>query len=458
MTVNDGSRQRLTGWGGTAPSYAHVVDVVDRDGAGEAVKAALARTSRGVVARGLGRSYGDAAQNGGGTVLRMSADTSAARLDAAAATVTVPAGVSLDALMRWLVPQGWFVPVTPGTRLVTVGGAVASDIHGKNHHVDGSFGNHVRSLTVLLADGSVVDVSPTDDPDLFWATIGGMGLTGLILEVTVGVLPIETSRIVVETRRLPDLDALIATMTEGDHLHRYSVSWIDLVSTGKRLGRSVLTWGEHATLDQLAAADRQAPLTFAPRQLGVVPPVIPGPGLLNHTTVAAFNELWFRKAPRHRVGEIQSIAAYFHPLDAVASWNRLYGRRGFVQYQFVVPFGAEGALREVVEALSSSGAASFLAVLKRFGAGNAAPLSFPSPGWTLAVDIPASARGLSELFSRLDRMVLDAGGRHYLAKDAFTTPQAIREGYPRLDEWLAVRHRVDPDGAWQSDLARRLGL
>lgn len=445
----------LTGWGGTSPTFADLVEARDTEAATQAVKSA---GDRGILTRGLGRSYGDAAQNGGGVVVRLPSDIARVHLDRDTNVVTSPAGVSLDDLMRLLVPQGFFVPVTPGTRFVTVGGAIASDIHGKNHHVDGSFGAHVTRMSVLLADGSVVDIGPDHRPDLFWATVGGMGLTGMILDASFSVVPIQTSQMVVETRRLPDLESLVATMTEGDHRHTYSVAWIDLVSTGRKLGRSVLTWGEHATIDQIDDRHRADPLAFAPRQIAVVPPVVPPPGLLNHATVAAFNELWYRKAPRHRVGELHSISGYFHPLDAVGAWNRLYGRRGFVQYQFVVPFGEEAALRRVVETLSGSGAASFLAVLKRFGEGNAAPISFPRPGWTLAVDIPASAAGLSGLFSRLDRIVLDAGGRHYLAKDAHTTPQAVREGYPLLDDWMAVRREVDPNGVWQSDLGRRLGL
>jgi decaprenylphospho-beta-D-ribofuranose 2-oxidase len=434
-----------------------VATVIDapRDDIAREVKAS---GPRGAIVRGLGRSYGDAAQNGGGTVVRLTDDVADIVLDTVTATVTVGAGVSLDDLLRAIVPQGFFVPVTPGTRFVTVGGAVASDIHGKNHHVEGSFGNHVERMSVLLADGSISEVTPTRDAELFWATIGGMGLTGIVLDVTLRLLRIETSRIVVETRRIPDLDSLLTTMSEGDHLHRYSVSWVDLIAKGGSLGRSVLTWGDHATLADLSGAHRDDPLAYAPRQLGVVPPLVPAPGFVNHATASVFNELWYRKAPRHEIEGISTIGAYFHPLDGVGAWNRLYGRRGFVQYQFVVPFGQEDTLRRVVETLVSSGVASPLVVLKRFGDANPAPLSFPAPGWTLAVDIAASARGLSELCVQLDRMVLDAGGRHYLAKDAHTTPDVIREGYPRLEEWRAVRRRVDPDGVWQSDLARRLDL
>jgi decaprenylphospho-beta-D-ribofuranose 2-oxidase len=445
---------RLTGWGGTAPVVGELIDVTAADAPASVQDA----PSRGVVARGLGRSYGDAAQNAGGAVLRLHDAVGGMTLDTQSATMTVGAGVDLDAVLRVIVPQGFFVPVTPGTRFVTIGGAIASDIHGKNHHLDGSFGNHVERMSLLLADGRVVDISPQHDAELFWATVGGMGLTGVILDATVRLLPIETSRLRVETRRIPDLEQLLVLMSEGDHRHRYSVAWIDVMASGRALGRSVLTWGDHARVDDLDPRAAAAPLSYGPRQLVSVPPVVPACGVLNHASVTAFNEVWFRKTPRHRVDAVETIASYFHPLDAVGSWNRLYGRAGFVQYQFVVPFGEEDALRSVIGRLSDSGATSFLAVLKRFGASNPAPLSFPRPGWTLALDVPASSRGLGELFRSLDRLVLDAGGRHYLSKDAHTTPEAIREGYPRLDEWKAVRDRVDPNGVFRSDLARRVGL
>jgi decaprenylphospho-beta-D-ribofuranose 2-oxidase len=251
---------------------------------------------------------------------------------------------------------------------------------------------------------------------------------------------------------------LLATMTDGDEDVRYSVAWIDLVAKGRNLGRSVLTRGDHAHLADLDAAQSVSPFAYGPHQLIAVPPVVPPMGVVNHATIAAFNEFWFRKAPSHRTGEIQGIGAFFHPLDLVGSWNRLYGSRGMVQYQFVVPFGAEEAMRTVVERFSASGAASFLAVLKRFGAANPAPLSFPQAGWTLALDLPGGTRGLADLLYGLDRVVLDAGGRHYFAKDAHMTPAAVRRGYPRLDEWKAIRDKADPRGLWQSDLGRRLGL
>ena len=453
------ARQLLTGWGRTPASAGTVVRrrSSDRPGLAELVGGL---PPRGAIARGLGRSYGDSAQNGGGLAIRLDDELAPGSLtvDARAGTVTAAGGVSLDRLLRASIPAGLFVPVSPGTRLVTVGGAIASDIHGKNHHVDGTFGTHVRSLTLLLADGSTVDIGPDRRPDLFWATVGGMGLTGIVVEATVEMLRIETSQMSVDTERADDLDHLLDLMTSGDHRYRYSVAWIDLLARGPALGRSVLTRGDHARVEELTPRQSVQPLAYQPGHLVSVPALVPGRGLLNHATIAAFNEVWFRASPRRRVGEIVAIPRYFHPLDAIGAWNRLYGRRGLVQYQFLVPFGAEESLRRVVTRFAERGTPSFLSVLKRFGAANPAPLSFPAPGWTLTLDIPASVDGLAELLAELDEVVLAAGGRHYLAKDAVSTPDAIRRGYPRLAEWQAVRDSVDPHGCWASDQSRRLRL
>lgn len=449
-------RTSLTGWGNAcAAATTGTVVTVDRHGLAAVVAASAAR---GTLARGLGRSYGDAAQNGGGTLVRLRELAPAVAVDDRAGLATVGGGVSIDDLLRVIVPRGFFVPVTPGTRSVTIGGAVASDIHGKNHHVDGSLGSHVVRMSLMLADGSVVELSPGSDAELFWCTVGGMGLTGIVVDVTLRLIRIETSRCTVDTVRCADLDDVMAAMEDGDHRYRYSVAWVDGTATGASLGRSVLTRGDHATLDRIGAHALTDPLDYDPRQRVTVPPAAPPSGVLNRATVAAFNELWYRRAPRRRDGEIASITSFFHPLDAIGSWNRLYGRRGFVQYQILAPFGQEPVLRRVVERLASSGAPSFLTVLKRFGAANPAPLSFPAPGWALSLDLPVGRRGLGTLLHDLDREVLDAGGRHYLAKDGHTTPDMIRRGYPRLDEWRAVRDRADPNGVWRSDLARRLDL
>lgn len=446
-------RVELTGWGRTAPSVALLVDAADTEL--DATSLAELATSRGIIARGLGRAYGDSAQNGGGSVVQLRPGPIV--LDVARGEVTAGGGVGFDELLRHLVPRGWFVPVTPGTRFITVGGAVASDIHGKNHHVDGSFGAHLRSMTLLTADGERSAITAASDPALWWATIGGMGLTGIIVDATFVVLPIETSRCLVDTERIPNLEALLERMESGDDDYRYSVAWVDLVASGASLGRSVLTRGDHATAADLDDAGVQLddPLAFSPPALASVPRGVPN--LLNRLSVSAFNEVWYRKAPRSHRG-LESITGFFHPLDMVGSWNRLYGSAGFLQYQFVVPFEAVDTLRTIVREVSASGHASFLAVLKRFGDANAAMLSFPEPGWTLTMDLPAGVGGLGNLLERLDRLVLDAGGRHYLAKDAVATPSMLRAEYPRLDEWLDVRRTVDPHGVWMSDQARRLDL
>jgi decaprenylphospho-beta-D-ribofuranose 2-oxidase len=441
----------LTGWGRTAPTTAEVVRPPD---AGAAAATLASPGSRGAIARGLGRSYGDAAQNAGGTVVATAALDHMTWSDEAAGLLAVGGGTSLDAILRALVPRGWFVPVSPGTRWVSVGGAIAADVHGKNHHAEGSFASHVTSLTLATPAG-IREITPSDDPDLFWATAGGMGLTGIILGATLRMLRIETSRVRVVTERAADLDDVMARMSSGDADHRYSVAWIDCLAQGRALGRSVLTRGDHARLDELPAAARQDPLRFHPAAHLSVPAFVPG--LVNRTTVRLFNEAWFRKAKSHAT-TIEPISGFFHPLDAVRGWNRLYGPGGFVQYQFVVPFSAGAVVETTLQRLSALRLPSFLAVLKRFGPADPGPLSFPMPGWTLALDLPARVGGLAGFLDALDELVAGAGGRVYLAKDGRLRPDLVAHMYPRLGEWMAVRDRVDPEGVLQSDLARRLGL
>jgi len=445
----------LTGWGRTAATPATVLRPTD---AASLAAVLDQRAPRGTIARGLGRSYGDPAQNAGGLVVDTTAVSGIHHLDLERGTVTADAGTSLDALMRWLVPLGWFVPVTPGTRQVTVGGAVASDIHGKNHHQAGSWCNAVEAITLVTPADGCRRVTPGDDPELFWATAGGMGLTGIIVDATFRLQRIETSLLSVDTDRTPDLDTTLDLMERGDHAYDYSVAWIDVMAQGASLGRSILDRGHFAPLDRLDRRHRRDPLAFRSSTVASAPRLVP-PRLVNSLTIRAFNEAWYRKSPRRRQDHLQTITGFFHPLDLVDNWNRLYGRSGVLQWQCVVPLAAVEDLRWIIGQLSTTRCPSFLAVLKRFGPANCGPLSFPMQGWTLALDVPVAARAqLSTLLDRLDDRVVAAGGRLYLAKDSRMRPELLGDMYPRLAEWQAVRHDVDPHQHLASDLARRLHL
>lgn len=438
----------LTGWGRTAPSRAEVLT------RGTPAEAAIrAAGPRGLIARGLGRSYGDAAQNGGGLVLPPGEERIS--VDRERLVAHVSAGTSLHSLMRQLLPAGLFLPVTPGTRYVTVGGAIACDVHGKNHHRIGSFGQHVRSLDLVGPDSLTRTLRP-DSPD-FWATVGGMGLTGVITAAELEVVPVPTALMSVDTERVNDLTTLMRRMRDSDADHTYSVAWIDTLARGRALGRAVLTRAEHATPEQVARSGMARGPDRVPTDPLLGAPHWAPRWLISRPSVRVFNEGWFRKAPALRQGEIIDVAAFFHPLDGVADWNRLYGDRGFVQYQLAVPDSGQQAMPEIMELVSRAGHPSFLAVLKRFGPGNAAPLSFPLAGWTLALDLPVHP-ALRGLFVELDRIVVAAGGRLYLAKDARLDAGTLEAMYPRLDEFRAVRQRLDPHRVFRSDLARRLEL
>ena len=444
----------LQGWGRYSASSARV----HRPATIEEIRQRIAEASpAGLITRGLGRSYGDAAQCADAGVLDLAA-FQVLDLDQASGILTAGAGASLDAILRTIVPAGFFLPVTPGTRNVTVGGAIAADVHGKNHHVDGSFGNHLIGLKLIDGQGTLLMLRP-DDPDpsgreAFWATVGGMGLTGVIVEASFRLIPISSALINVDTDRYRDLDGLMAAMVAADARYRYSVAWVDSLDPR---GRGVLTCGDHAPAEQLAGVQRQDPLAYDPRALAGAPAFLPG-GLLNTWTVRAFNETWYRKAPQHRQGELQAIAPYFHPLDGVKDWNRIYGPAGFLQYQFAVPDQASHMVAHTLKTLRKVGAPSFLTVLKRFGPSNPAPLSFPSAGWTLAADVPAAINGLLSALDGLDQEVAAAGGRLYLAKDSRQSAGMFQRTYPRLEEWRASRRRLDPRGVFGSDLSRRLAI
>jgi decaprenylphospho-beta-D-ribofuranose 2-oxidase len=451
----------LTGWARTAPSVAHVLSTPEAAVIAKAV-AQVADSggqpgNRGVIARGLGRSYGDNAQNGGGLVVDMTPLSRIHSIDADTHMVDLDAGVSLDALMKAALPFGLWVPVLPGTRQVTIGGAIACDIHGKNHHSAGSFGNHVRSMDLLTADGEIRRLTP-DGPEseLFWATVGGNGLTGIILRVALEMTPTETAYFINDGDNTSTLDETVAFHSDGSEAnYTYSSAWFDAISPPPKLGRAAITRGRLALRDELPKKLAKNPLKFDAPQLMTVPDVFPN-GLMNKLTLSTIGELYYRRGGHYR-GKVQNLTQFYHPLDLLGEWNRGYGPGGFAQYQFLVPLSAVEEFKQIIRDIQASGHYSALNVFKLFGPGNEAPLSFPMAGWNVAMDFPMKA-GINELLNELDRRVLEFGGRLYTAKDSRMTAETFHAMYPRIDEWIAVRRKVDPNGVFASDMARRLEL
>lgn len=408
------------------------------------VGAALAGGS--LISRGLGRSYGDSSL--GARMLDLTALDAFVDFDETTGALTVEAGVSLSAILSAMVPRGWFLPVTPGTRFVTVGGAIAADIHGKNHHKDGSFSDHVSTFKLVVASGETLIVSRESHPELFRATCGGMGLTGVIVEATVALRAITSSNIDETLIKAPTLDSALDAFDEyGDAT--YSVAWIDLLASGASLGRSLVMIGEHAV---------DGPLRVSPDStLATIPFAMPS-ALLNKVSVAAFNALYYERVRQPVSKHSVPFEPYFYPLDKAAEWNRLYGKQGLIQYQFVIPFGdGPSLLRAIIERISAAGLASPLAVLKLFGVGNDNHLSFPMPGYTLALDFKATASAL-KLATELDELVIAASGRHYLAKDSRMTARTFQAGYERIPEFEAVRRQYGAAGVFVSAQSQRLEL
>jgi decaprenylphospho-beta-D-ribofuranose 2-oxidase len=440
-------RELLAGWGRTAPTAADVSHPSSDDGA----VALLAGTpERGAVARGLGRSYGDAAQNAGGTVICTDRLAGIAWADEGT-LVRVAGGASLGDVMAFLSGRARALAVVPGTRHVSVGGAIAADVHGKNHPADGSFAGHVVELTLATPAG-LRWVTPAGDADLFWATAGGMGLTGVVVDATLSTLAVETDAVRVVSRRAGDVDEAMAALDAESGRHRYAVAWLDGLAKGRATGRGVVAWGDHAGADDVLPARR-----VGNRRTVAVPAWLPGlrvPG----PAVAALNRARYSRSPASDTVSVEPLDRFLFPLDALDGWNRLYGRTGFVQYQFVVPFGAGDLVAVALRRLRDAGCPPFLAVLKRMGAADPGPLSFPMPGWTLALDVPTAAAGLAGVLDDLDELVAGAGGRVYLAKDARLRPELVGAMYPGLDRWRETQRAVDPAGVLTSDLGRRLGL
>ncbi len=407
------------------------------------------------LARGMGRSYGDAALNSEGTLVLTERLDRLLEFDPESGVLRAEAGATLADVLAAMVPRGWFVPVTPGTKFCSLGGCLAADVHGKNHHRDGTFSAHVAAAEVVLANGERVVCSPDDGSELFWATAGGMGLTGIVSEVALRLTPIETATMRVRHTVARDLDETIGLLTDPAHDARYTVAWLDCLASGARLGRGVYMAGEHARPEELPLRIED-PLRLAPKRPKPFPFDLPG-WALNPVTIRAFNAVYNWVQGRRREF-LCPYEAFFYPLDGIHGWNRMYGKRGFVQYQYVLPTAtARQGTKEILELLSRERKASFLAVLKRFGPEGPGFLSFPMEGLTLALDIPFS-EGLERFLDGLDEIVVAHGGRVYLAKDSRMSAQTFRAGYPRLGEFLEVKAAVDPEGRFGSDLSRRLGI
>lgn len=430
--------QRISGWG----RYPQVKACVSAAETPSCIADRIARW-KDCIARGSGKSYGDSALSG--RILWMEPLNRILSFDATQGEVVCEAGVSLAKLIDVFLPRGFFLAVTPGTKLITVGGAIASDVHGKNHHRAGCFSSCVNWFDLMLADGRIVRCSREENGDLFRATCGGMGLTGVILKAGIRLQRVVSAWIDQRIVYCRDLDAVLAAFDTYSHV-TYSVAWIDCLKTGKALGRAVLMVGEHADSGGLVPPQ--------PRRLSV--PFTFPEGVLNPMSIRLFNAGY---AWMHRRNEGESrvpIDAFFYPLDGIEQWNRMYGPRGFLQYQFVLPRseGADG-LYAILSAIAAEGMGSFLAVLKLFGPANDHFLSFPMEGYTLALDFGIRP-GLFAFLDRLDRLVVRFGGRIYLTKDVRMSPGVFRSGYPGLDRFLEIKAAVDPQNRFRSLQSSRL--
>jgi FAD/FMN-containing dehydrogenase len=437
--------KKLAGWGMYPAAVCNVLTPESRG------QMTLNGSNGGVIAMGLGRSYSDAFINSRGYVLSTQRLNRFLDFSPATGLLRCESGMPLSDIISVFAPRGWFVPVTPGTRLVSVGGMIASDVHGKNHHRESSFSRHVRVLRVLLADGDIIECSRQQNQDLFWATLGGMGLTGVVLEAEFCLRKIP-SRYVRSVRvRTKNLENAVELFDSLDPMYEYTVTWLDCASRGENFGRGVFMAGEHQSAENQASLKN--PSNRKGMQLGI-PSSISFP-LVSDTSISAFNIMYYHLGSAKEQSSM--VDDYFYPLDIVQNWNRLYGRTGFLQYQFVVPRkdGAE-AISSVLAEVVKNGRRSYLSVLKKFGRQEGL-LSFPMEGYTLALDFPIKD-GLFEFLDTLDRIVIDHGGRVYLAKDCRLKPEAFSAMYPQAEEWLNIKDKYDPGQVLKSNLSRRLGL
>lgn len=401
---------------------------------------------------GNGRSYGDSSLNSSG--IQWLAETQKCiTIDEVMGIADCGSGVTIGELERACLEFGFFPPVVPGTEFVTIGGAIASDIHGKSHHTLGSFGTHILSLEIIDSSRKVEVLKPDGETrEKFWATIGGMGLTGIITGARIRLLPVQSSYFIVEEERSENLKGLLETLARFDKKFMYTVAWIDI--SGKFAGRGIVTGGNHANRDELSSNSYRRPLKVVNRFSLSLPDIFPS-FIINRTMVKIFNSFWYKKPLKRGVVRART---FLHPLDPIKNWNRIFGKQGVIQYQVQVPFGEESYLLEVINEMKKIRAFSFLGVLKKFGPKHGGILSFPSSGWTLAIDIPAGVSGLYESLEKLDEKLCQIGGKVYLTKDARLSKEHFERMYPQFLDWINIKREMDPSNYWQSDQGRRLGL
>ena len=404
----------------------------------------------GGIARGSGMSYGDQPMNSDGDVIQPLFREGNIENPNANGVITVPSSITFAELLERVVPLGWFMPVVPGTSFVTIGGAIAADIHGKNHYRKSSIASHIKSITLMLADGETIRCSETEEASIFWATVGGLGLTGILIEATIQLSRIRSSKVQVSRKSFGNFSDLFEAMKSQVNRSEYSVAWLDLISKNN-FGRGILETANHVTSNP------------HPEFSYMAKPALPLPNhlagtFLRRSTVKAYNSLRFLSASKTETIRKTELSTFMHPLDKVRNWNRLYGKSGIIQWQIAVPEVSEHTLFDVIDSIGKAKVPAFLVVLKKLGASNQAPLSFPMQGWTLAVDFPANYKRIYTFLDALDQELMQAGGRIYLAKDARLDPELIPKMYPDLDEWKSIRQNIDPDRRWQSDFSRRLNL
>ncbi|MEC7843721.1 MAG: FAD-binding oxidoreductase [Candidatus Latescibacterota bacterium] len=447
-------RKNITGWGRFP-----VVAAIRRGARSLEDLVRFAREREPLLAQGSSLSYGDASLSG-----RLISALPLNRLlsfDSSEGVLCAEAGITLEEIIRFALPRGWFLPVTPGTKFVTLGGCICADVHGKNHHVDGSIGSFVREIHMVLAGGTEIRCSPQQNSELFEATVGGMGLTGFVYAATVGLRRVQSAFLQVRTEKTSDLESTCRTLLATQSEYTYSVAWIDTFPGATRRGRGLVMLGRHAPAEE---GDPTDPLRLHSPPRASVPDCVPA-FLVNRFSGRVFNALYYRRQWRRQADSVVHYDPFFYPLDALANWNRLYGRGGFLQYQFVVPFdspdegasGGEGAIEEVLGLLARRGFGSTLAVLKTFGPQRGL-LSFPTAGLTLALDFPLGNGRIVQTLDEVTKMVVRAGGRVYLAKDAVVGRADFEAMFPRLDEFRRIKQRFDPDGLFRSVQSDRLGI